>query len=429
MATHDLYRGFSEGVSEQLARGDLPWRQATPDAGRPLKFTGEAFGGAGVLAQWSVANAKGFGLPTWMTFSAVREHGGRALDGAAAATVFHGYTRPAAVVSPETGETVVRAVEVWRPYAVFNVEEIEGLPQHLYRRYREIRPASHQSSVKGLDDFVQTLGADIRLEEPHGMVFRGAGGEGNGRSAAIARELVQWTGHPARMNRRVEDEMVDGGKGRAREELVAEIGTAFLSADLGVSMDHGGGVNEGMVKAWRGLLKDDEMAVFGACRDASRAVDWLHHRAPGFRIERGASQSGNVLSGAGQARVAAATPVGDGQMMDADLLVAARDARVFAVEAWAFGRRATGGADNAAAHQAARRLLDAAAKIDLETPGVRDAIEATLAVSGADVAASDAAAFLSGFRAELQRRLGPHVEAEGHRSGLEVTARHGGVRM
>ncbi len=127
-----------------LCNGDHPWRQAPPDAGRPLKHTGEPFGGAGVLAQWSTAKQKGFRLPTWMTFPAVREHGGRLLGGTAPVTVFHGCTRPVVTVSAETGEGVVRTVETWRPYTVFNVEEVEGLPRHLYRSYREIRPASHR---------------------------------------------------------------------------------------------------------------------------------------------------------------------------------------------------------------------------------------------------------------------------------------------
>ena len=202
-------------------------------------------------------------------------------------------------------------------------------------------------------------------------------------------------------------------------------------------MHYGGDVSEGMVEAWQGLLKDDEMAIFRICRDASRAVDWLHHSAPGFRIEPGMSKSGVVLSGAGQVTAAgrgglsAASPrLGAGQVMDTDLLVAARDARHFAGDAWAFRSRASDGADNAAARQEARRLLDAASGIDLTTPGVKAAIEATLAVAGAGRgAACDAAAFLSGLRAELQRRLDPHVEAEGQRSGLAVSAPPGGVRM
>ena len=434
MATHDLYRGFSEAVSEQMVRGVLPWRQIPPEAGRPLKHTGEAFGGAGVLAQWSVANAKGFGRPTWMTFSAIQERGGRLLDGAVAATVFHNFTRPATVVSPVTGDSVTSAVEAWRPYAVFNVEEVEGLPQHLYRRYREIMPASHHSPDQGLDVFVQTLGADIRLEERGGAAFRGVG---DGAGQAVARDLVRWSGHPARMNRRVEDEAVDGGKSRAREELVAEIGTAFLAADLGVPLHRGGGAGEVMVEGWRGLLKDDEMAIFRACRDASRAVDWLHHNAPGFRIDPGMSKSGVVLSDTGQSAAAAGRGLtsvtearGDGQVVDTDLLAAARDARHFAGEAWAFRTTASDGADNAVAREDARRLLAAASRIDLTSPGVKAAIEATLAVAGAGRgAACDAAAFLSRLRGELQTRLDPHVESEDQRAGMEVAARSGGMRV
>ena len=71
-------------------------------------------------------------------------------------------------VSAETGEGIVRTVETWRPYTVFNVEEVEGLPRHLYRSYREIRPASHPSPEEGLDDFVQTLGVDLHLYDRAG---------------------------------------------------------------------------------------------------------------------------------------------------------------------------------------------------------------------------------------------------------------------
>ena len=273
-----------------LCNGDHPWRQAPPDAGRPLKHTGEPFGGAGVLAQWSTAKQKGFRLPTWMTFSTVREHGGRLLGGTAPVTVFHGCTRPVVTVSAETGEGVVRTVETWRPYTVFNVEEVEGLPRHLYRSYGD--PSCQPSPEEGLDDFVQTLGVDLHLYD---RVGGPAPVQRDYRHTGIVREVVWWSGHPARLNRRVEDEIVDAGMSLAGEELVCEIATVFLSADLGVRMHQGSVVGSAGKAGWSRLLTGDEMAIFRACRDASRAVDWLHRRSPGFRIDPAMAQDELVL--------------------------------------------------------------------------------------------------------------------------------------
>ena len=297
MATHDLYRRFSEGVAEGLEYGDLPWGRAGPETGRPLRYTGEPFGGAGVLAQWSTAEEKGFRLPTWMTFTSIEEHGGRLLDGAAAVTVFHGSTRPGVTVS-ESGETIVRGVETWRPYSVFNVEEVEGLPRYLYRSYQEIRPPSHPSTDQALADFAQAVGADVRLADHAVVADPEMDGLEEWRRREVVLELVGWTGHPARMNRRVQQPGADGGVSRVRETLVKEIGAAFLVADLGAE----GIFGTWETRAWCDLLRNDEVAVFQVCRDASRAVDWLHRRAPGFRIDPGMSKSGFVLSGAGRQR-------------------------------------------------------------------------------------------------------------------------------
>ena len=93
---------------------------------------------------------------------------------------------------------------------------------------------------------------------------------------------------------------------------------------------------------WSRLLTGDEMAIFRACRDASRTVDWLHRRAPGFRIDPAMVQTRVVLSGTGAEM--AASPVGvsaatgpAGAVDDVALLVAAREARLFAGEACDFG--------------------------------------------------------------------------------------------
>ena len=186
---------------------------------------------------------------------------------------------------------------------------------------------------------------------------------------------------------------------------------------------------------WCRLLTGDEMAIFRACRDASRAVDWLHRRAPGFRIDPAMAQTWVVLSGTGAEM--AASPVGvsaatgpAGAVDDVALLVASRAARLFAGETCVFRARVAAGGDAAGREQEAGRLLAAADKVDLETPGARAAIEAEVVVSGAGRGvAIDAAAFIDSVRSDAQRQLGSHVEAENRGWANHAVSGRGGMSM
>lgn len=94
-------------------------------------------------------------------------------------------------------------------------------------------------------------------------------------SACLLHELVHWSGAQHRLDR-FWIEMTK--EGRAAEELVAEIGSAFLCADLGVANeprpDHAA-----YVASWLQLLKNDTRAIFAASRLANQAAMYLHELA------------------------------------------------------------------------------------------------------------------------------------------------------
>jgi len=76
-----------------------------------------------------------------------------------------------------------------------------------------------------------------------------------------------------------------GDEGYAREELVAELASAFLSADLGITPeireDHASYIAE-----WISVLKDDKRAIFSAASHAQKAADYLHNAASGIMPRR-----------------------------------------------------------------------------------------------------------------------------------------------
>lgn len=98
----------------------------------------------------------------------------------------------------------------------------------------------------------------------------------DGYYSTLLHELVHWTRHPSRLDRDCGRKSW-GDAGYAREELVAELGSAFLCADLGIGLteraDHAS-----YIASWLPVLKGDKRAIFQAAPMAERATDYLHAR-------------------------------------------------------------------------------------------------------------------------------------------------------
>jgi antirestriction protein ArdC len=97
-------------------------------------------------------------------------------------------------------------------------------------------------------------------------------------AATLAHELMHWTRHASRLDRDLGRKRF-GDAGYAMEELVAELGAAFLCADLRITPevreDHASYIHE-----WLKVLKDDKRAIFSAASHAGKAVDYLHDQQP-----------------------------------------------------------------------------------------------------------------------------------------------------
>ena len=177
---------------------------------------------------------------------------------------------------------------------MFNAEQIDGLPAHY------TAPAAPQidpvSRIAAADAFFAATRADIRhggdrayyaihpdyVQMPVFESFRDA----ESYYATLAHEMTHWTRHASRLDREFGRERW-GDEGYAAEELVAELGSAFLSADLGLTPeprdDHAA-----YIASWLKVLKDDKRAIFTAAAHAERAVAFLHGLQPGAVTEEAA---------------------------------------------------------------------------------------------------------------------------------------------
>jgi antirestriction protein ArdC len=288
----DVYSRVTAKVIADLEKGVIPWAKpwdAGPSGGaimRPLRHTGEPYAGINILMLWMAAEEQGFASPTWMTFRQALQYGGHVRKGERGTPVVYASTY-VKEEEADDGDSVARTIPFLKTYTVFNVAQIEDLPPGFYGA-----PAPAESLIERIEhaeSFFTATDADLRhggdrafydpsadyIRMPPFETFRDA----EGYYATLAHETTHWTRHPTRLDRSF-DRKRWGDEGYAQEELVAELGAAYLCADLGISPvvreDHAA-----YIASWLTVLKDDKRAIFSAASHAQRALDYLHALQPG----------------------------------------------------------------------------------------------------------------------------------------------------
>lgn len=280
-ARPDLYSRITDKIIAQLETGVRPWTQpwtSSASVSRPLRHNGEAYSGINVLLLWSEAMARGFQASTWMTFRQALALGGHVRKGETGSTVVYANTL-ARAETDDAGEEQLRRIPFLMAYTVFNVEQIEGLgPGHAPEPAPAVNPDARIAQVEA---WFATLGVEVRhfggsafyvpsmdhVQMPAFEQFHDA----QSYYATLGHECVHWTGHAARLGR----DFSRSTQAYAREELVAELGTAFLCADLGLALeprkDHAAYLDH-----WLEVLRGDKRFIVSAAAHAQRAVAFLH---------------------------------------------------------------------------------------------------------------------------------------------------------
>jgi antirestriction protein ArdC len=288
-ASCDIYTRITDRIVADLEQGVRPWMKPWSVANtpgritRPLRHNGLPYSGMNVLLLWSEGVARGFSSPMWMTFKQALELGAAVRKGETGSTVVFA-SRFTKSESDGQGNEVDREIPFLKAYSVFNIEQIDGLPDHYYEQ--PVAVLDPVQRIEQADRFFRNTGALIRhgggqayyapvsdhIQMPPFEMFRDAGGY----VATLSHEATHWTAHPARVGRDLSRYAKDKSE-RAREELIAELGSCFLCADLGIvpelepRPDHAS-----YLQSWLRVLSDDRRAIFQAAAHAQRAVGFLH---------------------------------------------------------------------------------------------------------------------------------------------------------
>jgi antirestriction protein ArdC len=278
--TNQIIKAIEDGAGEWL----MPWHKLTAANSVSVNAVSrKPYRGVNVLALWATAIEKGYRSSVWATYAQWQQLGAQVRRGEESAfVVFWKFDRSTDVqdASADADERNDRRASILaRGYHVFNAEQVDGF---LLPPLPELPEVERNEAA---ERFFAKLGADIRhggqrafyspahdyIQLPPFALFK----ETAAYYATLGHECVHWSGARHRLNRDLKGRF--GEEAYAAEELVAELGAAFLCAHLGIAneprSDHAA-----YVQNWLSVLRNDKRAIFTAASKAQAAVDWLHDR-------------------------------------------------------------------------------------------------------------------------------------------------------
>jgi antirestriction protein ArdC len=293
----DVYSRITNKIVAELEKGTRPWlcpwnaEHAAGRINRPLRANGIPYRGINTIMLWSEAMEKGYSAPLWMTFKQALELNAHVRKGEQGSLVVFASKITRTETDAGTGEESERDIPFMKGYTVFNVAQIEGLPDHFYTK-----PAPRGETlprIERAEAFFANTKATVRhggtkayysistdhVQMPPFETFRDV----ESYYATRAHENIHWTRHEKRLNREFGRKRF-GDEGYAMEELVAELGSAFLCADLEltpeVREDHAA-----YLASWIKVLKNDTRAIFTAAAHAQRAADFINALQPATTMD------------------------------------------------------------------------------------------------------------------------------------------------
>lgn len=276
----DIYQTVTDSIIKALESGvkpwQCPWKRNGQISGIPSNYTtGDAYSGINIMLLWCSAAQQGFQDSRWMTYNQAKSAGAQVRKGERGTMAIFYKT-----LEKERDDGEVEHIPVLKHFIVFNAQQTDGLP----RDGSDTQPAQPAGNIfdplpqaetlfkrsgakiteRGQQAFFRPATDEIYLPERH--LFSRA----DDFYATGLHELVHWSGHQSRLSRDMKGR--SGSEEYAFEELIAELGSAFLMADLGLSGDV---QHESYIASWLTKLRNDKRYIFRAASAASKAHRYL----------------------------------------------------------------------------------------------------------------------------------------------------------
>jgi antirestriction protein ArdC len=282
----DVYAKVTSQIINAIEQGvgnwRMPWHTSGRFASSPINATSrKAYRGINTVCLWAAAEAKGYDSGEWAMYAQWQERGARVRKSEKATTVvFWKFANNAA--ETEDGEAPASGSRLLftRGYAVFNAAQVDGytpkaepvvtMPERIERAETWFQSIGANLRHGGNRAYYTT--ADDHIQMPPFAAFV----ENVSYYSTLAHEHTHWTAKSERCDRQLGKRF--GDSAYAAEELIAELGAAFVCAHLGLSTepreDHAQ-----YIQSWLKVLRADKRAIFTAASKAQQAADYLTARA------------------------------------------------------------------------------------------------------------------------------------------------------
>ena len=279
----NLYQTVTDKIVSAIEAGAGDWQMPWIGfkAGLPHNATTDAeYHGVNVLMLWAEAAFSGYDTNQWASYKQWQSRGVQVRKGEKGTLIVYAGST---IIQDETGEDEARQVRFLKCSHVFNASQVDGWenPEIVYPDLAE--------RIEGAEQFVSATGAIrqhggdrafyspscdvIRL--PYAKAFKDTelSTATENYYAVLLHEMTHWTGGKKRCDRQFGKRF--GDQAYAAEELVAELGSAFLCAQLGITNeprpDHAQ-----YLAHWLEIMKGDKRAIFTAASAATKAAEYLN---------------------------------------------------------------------------------------------------------------------------------------------------------
>jgi antirestriction protein ArdC len=275
----DLYQQVTDRIIEALESGNLlPWQKTYStdfQAAMAYNFVSKKnYRGVNPLLLWLRQEEKGFEHNAWLSYKQAANLGGQVKKGEKGTSVFY-----FSVFEKENEKTkLTEKIPFLKYYTVFNVSQCDGLemPEKI------VKPPRTWEDSQDIEQVFAATGASLVFDKHHTPCFvpaldyismpnKSRYTKADDYYKTLFHELTHWTGHNKRLKRDFTGRF--GSQSYAFEELVAEIGSAYLCADLGIhgnTNDHASYIDN-----WLQILKKDKRAIFKAATLAQQAHGFI----------------------------------------------------------------------------------------------------------------------------------------------------------
>jgi antirestriction protein ArdC len=279
-----LYAQVTARIIAQLEEGRLPWVQPWTSGAAPVGLphngaTERCYSGINILILWDRLFEKGYASQRWLTFQQAKTLGGHVRKGEEGTSVCYAdrFVPQDEAQRAQSEGREARQVPFLKRFTVFNVDQCDDLPEARLERPEPLPP---EELVPSAHRLMEASGAVIRIGGDRAFYAPGrdqiqvppqtAYGAPINWYRTVLHELGHWTGHESRLDRL--KGAAFGTPDYAREELCAEMASAFLCALLGIepTVRHAD-----YIGSWLSVLREDERAIFRAASQASKAASYL----------------------------------------------------------------------------------------------------------------------------------------------------------